>query len=93
MKAYLDGLSDYLIERYRLYIETFLIDLWSEAGHIEFRVGYSLRRDHKLRSITFKVRADNAVNAAERRAVIDALFIEIEDHLDVDIACNAMELN
>lgn len=92
MKAYIDGLSDYLVERYKLYIETFLIDLWSEAGIIEFRVGYALRRDHKLRSFVLKVRASSAVTGEERRAIVDALFAEIEDQLDELISLQ-VELN
>jgi hypothetical protein len=93
MQAYVDGLSEYLIERYKLYIETFIVDLWSEDGMIEFRVGYALRRDHKLRSVVLKVGANEAVNEDERRAVIDALFLEIEDQLDEAITLNRVELN
>lgn len=93
MKAYVDGLSEYLIERYKLYIETFMVDLSSDAGVIEFHVGYALRRDHKLRSFVLKVQSDRAVTGRERRAVIDALFLEIEDQLDEAIALNQVELN
>lgn len=93
MQTYIDGLSDYLIERYKLYIETFMIDLGSEAGVIEFRVGYTLRKDHKLRSFVLKVGAGEAVTEDERRAIVDALFLEIEDQLDEAIALDQAELN
>lgn len=39
MQAYVDELSSALIERYKLYLQTFLLDLWSERGMIEFRFG------------------------------------------------------
>lgn len=93
MKNYVDALSEGVIGRYKLYLETFMVDLWSSAGMIEFKVGFSLRRDHKLRSFTLKVGAEDAITSLERRAVIDALFIEVEDQLDEAIALNVVELN
>lgn len=93
MKAYVDKLSTNLTERYKLYIDTFLVDLWSADGVIEFRVGYCLRNEHKLRSIVLKVSALDAIDDNERRAIIDALFLEIEDQLDEMISQNAVELN
>jgi len=86
MKAYVDGLSADLIEQYKLYLETFMVDLWSDAGFIEFRVGFALRSDHKLRSEVFKIGASEALNDIERRAIIAALFLEIEDVIDETIA-------
>ena len=68
MKAYVDKLSADLVEQYKLYIEAFMVDLWSDDGFIEFRVGYALRSDHKLRSTVFKVGATEAINDVERRA-------------------------
>lgn len=86
MKAYVDRLSSTLIEQYKIYVETFMVDLWSDQGLIEFRVGFALRSDHKLRSEVFKIEATEAINDVERRAVIAALFMEIEDHIDEAIA-------
>lgn len=86
MKAYVDQLSATLIEQYKLYVETFMVDLWSDHGLIEFRVGFALRSDHKLRSQVFKIEATEAINDVERRAVVAALFLEIEDHIDEAIA-------
>jgi hypothetical protein len=86
MKAYVDRLSSTLIEQYKLYVETFMVDLWSDHGFIEFRVGFALRSDHKLRSEVFRIEATEAINDVERRAVIAALFMEIEDFIDEAIA-------
>lgn len=86
MKAYIDRLSSTLIEQHKIYVETFMVDLWSDQGLIEFRVGFALRSDHKLRSEVFKIEATEAINNVERRAVIAALFMEIEDYLDEAIA-------
>lgn len=58
-----------------------------------FRVGYCLRNEHKLCSFILKVAAEDAINDKERRAIIDALFLEIEDHLDETISGNVAELN
>ena len=93
MKAYVDKLSADLVEQYKLYIEAFMVDLWSDDGFIEFRVGYALRSDHKLRSTVFKVGATEAINDVERRAVIAALFVEIEDHIDEAIASQVVAAN
>lgn len=46
MKAYIDELSQELIGRHKLYIETFMV---------EFRVGYCLRSEHRLYGFTLKV--------------------------------------
>jgi len=93
MKAYVDKLSADLAEQYKLYIETFMVDLWSDHGLVEFRVGYALRSDHKLRSTVFKIEATEAINDIERRAVIAALFLEIEDHIDEAIAGQVVATN
>jgi len=86
MKAYVDQLSDELTQQYMIYLETFMVDLWSDEGLIEFRVGYSLRSDHMLRNFTIKVEATSATNDVERRAIIAAVFLEIEDQIDEAIA-------
>lgn len=93
MQAFIDELSSELTERYKLYLETFLLDLWSEDGMIEFRFGYTLRRARKLHTRVFKVGAEGALTTAERLAVVDALFIEIVDYIDETIAETLAELN
>ena len=86
MKALVDRLSAELSKRYVQYIETFMVDLWSERGFIEFRAGYSLRRDHELRSFTVKVEADAGATDAERELLIVVVFDEIEEQIDLAIA-------
>jgi len=93
MKAYIDKLSANLIDQYKLYIETFMVDLWSDHGLIEFRVCYALRSDHKLRNLVIKVEAAEAINDVERRAILAALFVEIEDAIDAAIADQLVEAN
>ncbi len=93
MKAYIDKLSANLVDQYKLYIETFMVDLWSDHGLVEFRVGYALRSDHKLRNFVIKVEAAEAINDVERRAILAALFVEIEDAIDAAIAGEMVEAN
>ena len=93
MKALVDRLSAELSERYVQYLETFMVDLWSEAGFIEFRAGYSLRRDHQLRSWTVKVEADSAQTDAERELLVIVVFDEIEEQIDLAIAGNSVAAN
>ena len=73
-------------ERYVQYLETFMVDLWSEGGFIEFRAGYSLRCDHQLRFWTIKVDADTGQTDAERELLIIVVFDEIEEQIDLAIA-------
>lgn len=73
MKALVDRLSAELSDRYVQYLETLMVDLWSEAGLIEFRVGYAPRRDHKLRSFTVKVEADAGETDREREVFITSM--------------------
>jgi hypothetical protein len=93
MKALVDRLSAELSERYIQYLETFMVDLWSEGGFIEFRVGYSLRRDHELRYWTVKVGADAGQTDAERELLIIVVFDEIEEQIDLAIAGNKVAAN
>lgn len=93
MKALVDRLSAGIAERYVQYLETFMVDLWSEAGFIEFRCGYSLRRDHQLRSFTLKVEADAGETDGEREMLILVVFDEIEEHIDLAIAGNRVAAN
>ena len=93
MKAYIEKLSASLIDQYKLYIETFMVDLWSDHALIEFHVGYALRADHKMRNFVIKVEAAEAINDVERRAILAAIFVEIEDAIDAAIADEMAEAN
>ena len=93
MKALVNRLSAELSGRYVQYIETFMVDLWSERGFIEFRAGYSLRRDHELRSVTVKVEADAGATDAERELLIVVVFDEIEEQIDLAIAEDRVAAN
>lgn len=86
MKALVDRLSADLSSKYIQYLDTFLVDLWSDAGFIEFRCGFSLRRDHVLRSFVVKVGADAGETDAQREMLIIVVFDEIEERIDIAIA-------
>lgn len=86
MKALVERLSAELSDRYIQYLETFMVDLWSEAGFIEFRCGFTLRRDHELRTFTLKVPAAIGKTDAEREVLIAVIFEEIEGRVDSAIA-------
>ncbi|HTN63995.1 MAG TPA: hypothetical protein VL147_20970 [Devosia sp.] len=86
MKALVDQLSVELSDRYVQYLETFMIDLWSEAGFIEFRCGFTLRRDHELRTFTLKMPAAIGETDAKRKMMIAIMFEEIEGLVDTAIA-------
>ena len=93
MKALVDRLSAELTSRYVQYLETFMVDLWSDRGFIEFRAGYSLRRDHQLRSFTVKVHADSGQTDAERELLVIVVFDEIEEQIDLAIADSKVDAN
>jgi hypothetical protein len=93
MKALVDRLSVELTARYVQYLETFMVDLWSDRGFIEFRVSYSLRRDHQLRSFTVKVDADSGETDAERELLVIVVFDEIEEQIDLAVADNKVDAN
>lgn len=93
MKALVDRLSAELTSRYVQYLETFMVDLWSDRGFIEFRAGYSLRRDHRLRSFTVKVDADSGQTDSERELLIIVVFDEIEEQIDMAIADSTVDAN
>lgn len=86
MKALVDRLSGEVTAKYVVYLETFMVDLWSESGFIEFRCGFSLRRDHELRRFTIKVPAMAGETDAERELLIVVIFDEIEGKIDEAIA-------
>ena len=54
MQDLVDRLSAELSNKYLTYIETFMVDLWSEDGFIEFRCGFTLRSDHVLKSLVVR---------------------------------------
>ena len=93
MKELVDRLSAELSERYIQYLETFLVDLWSDAGFIEFRCGFALRRDHALRTFTLKVDADAGQTDDERDLLIAVVFDEIEEMLDLAISERKVDAN
>lgn len=93
MQALVDRLGAELSKRYVQYIETFMVDLWSEDGFIEFRASYSLRRDQELRSFTVKVEADAGATDAERELLIVVVFDEIEEQIDLAIAEDRVAAN
>ena len=93
MKATVDRLSAELTERYLHYLETFLVDLWSEAGFIEFRCGFTLRSDHVLRRFKLKVPAVDGDTDSERNLIIAIIFDQIEDVIDKPVAENRAALH
>jgi len=93
VKALVDRLSAEITERYVHYVETFLVDLWSEQGFIEFRCGFTLRRDHELHRFTLKVPAVIGETDAERELLIVVIFEQIEELIDKAIAERRVEAN
>lgn len=93
MKELVGRLSAETADRYVHYVETFLVDLWSEAGFIEFRCGFTLRRDHELRRFTIKVPAMAGETDAERELLIAVIFEQIEELIDNAIAENRVLAN
>jgi hypothetical protein len=93
MKALVDRLSAELTGQYVQYLETFMVDLWSDAGFVEFRAGYTLRRDHVLRSYRVKVEADAGQTDAEREMLVLVVFDEIQEMIDLAIADNRADAN
>lgn len=93
MKALVDRLSAELTDRYIQYLETFMVDLWSDHGFVEFRAGYSLRKDHRLRSLTVKVEADTGQTDAERELLVIVVFDEFEEQIDLAIAGDKVAAN
>ena len=93
MKAIVERLSEELCRTYVPYLETLLVDLWSDAGFIEFRCGFTLRRDHALRQFTLKVPAVIGETDAERELLIVVVFEQIEELIDEAIAEKSAEVN
>lgn len=63
-----------------------MVDLWSEAGFIEFRCGFTLRSDHLLRRFKLKVPAVTGDTDGERNLIIVVVFEQIEEVIDKAIA-------
>lgn len=93
LKELVERLSSELADRYIQYLETLMVDLWSDDRFVEFRVGYSLRRDHVMRSYTVKVEADGGQTDAERALLVAVVFDEIEERIDLAIADNKADAN
>jgi len=93
MQTYIEQISSTLIERHEIYVQIFMVHLWNERVMIEFRFGYSLRRDSKLHARIVKVGAQEALTSSERRATADAMLAEIEDHIDETISATRLEVN
>ena len=93
MKALVNRLSDAISTRYVNYLETFMVDLWSSDGLIEFRCGFSLRSDHVLQSLVVKLPAASGTSDAEREALTIAVFEELETQIDLAIASDRVAAN
>lgn len=85
MKAIVDRLSAELTSRYVHYLETFLVDIWSDAGQIVFRCGFALRVDHQLQQFTLKIPTMSRNMDAERELMTVIIFEQIEDMIDAAI--------
>ncbi|MGB3336676.1 MAG: hypothetical protein WBA73_05805 [Devosia sp.] len=93
MKALVDRLSAELSGKYVQYLEVFMVDLWSEGGFIEFRCGFTLRRDHELRRFTLKLPAVAGETDGERELLIIVIFEQIEGLVDKAIAERKVDAN
>ena len=93
MKALVDRLSAEIEAKYVHYVEALLVDLWSEAGFIEFRCGFALRRDHELRRFTLKIPALAGDTDDERALLIVVIFEQIEQLIDEAIAERRVDAN
>jgi hypothetical protein len=93
VKAMVEAQTARLTSQYVLYLETFVMDLWSDDGFIEFRAGFTLRNDHILHAMTVRIPATSAVTDIGRQAIIAAVFQQIEAKIDDVIAVNYMAAN
>lgn len=64
MQAYPDRLSSVRTEPYKLYVQTFMVDIWRERGLKEFRFGSGLRRDSRLHTRAFKIGAQGGADGS-----------------------------
>ena len=81
MKAQVDRMAAELLERYRHYLSTLEVGLWSQVGFIEFRCTFSLRRAAHVDGFTLVLPADSAETGAERATLIVGTFAAIETRL------------
>ena len=81
MKAQVDRMAAELLERYRHYLSELEVGLWSDAGFIEFRCTFRLRRDAGINGFTLGLPADSADTDAERAILIAGVFAVIEKRL------------
>lgn len=93
MQELVDQLSRELSDKYVTYIETFMVDLWSEDGFIEFRCGFALRSDHVLQSLVVKMPATAGTNDGEREMLTRAVFEELEERIDLAITSDRVAAN
>ena len=93
MQELVDQLSRELSDKYVTYIETFMVDLWSEEGFIEFRCGFALRSDHVLQSLVVKMPAAAGTNDEEREILARAVFEELEEQIDLAITRDKVAAN
>ena len=92
IKPLVDRLSSELSSRYQHYLEVFHVDLWSEAGNIEFQCTFALH-DEEPRDFTIKVPAVAGETDSERELLIFVVFEEIEHMIDMAIAEQQVEMN
>jgi hypothetical protein len=93
MQDLVDQLSEELSAKYLPYLETFMVNLWSENGFVEFRCGFALRSDHVLQSLIVKLPAASGTSDAERHLLTRAVFEELEEQIDLAIANNKVASN
>jgi hypothetical protein len=93
MQDLVDQLSEELSAKYLPYIETFMVDLWSENGFVEFRCGFALRSDHVRQSLIVKLPAASGTSDAERQLLTRAVFEDLEEQIDLAIANNKVASN
>lgn len=86
MQGTIDRLSEDLSERYFVYLESLLVELVGEGGALEFRCGFALRGDQKLRTCRYGVPAGEWATDAERDTIAAAVFEELEHFIDEAIA-------
>lgn len=93
MQATIDRLSEALSRRYLLYLETLLVELVSEHGSLEFPCGFTLRGDHELRTCRYGAPAREWSTDMECQAIAIAVFDELEQFIDEEIAGQLQDAN
>lgn len=86
-------LSNSLADRYVEYLESLFVDILSDAGDMEVLCGFTLRRDHQLRSIRIKLPAIHGVTIGEQELILAAVFEELEDMIVHAVAEDTGALN